>query len=55
MNFLKSRPENDVFLKLNQNFSYVISDTNTKERPKNEKEYEIEGGNTAITDFADQK
>ena len=32
---------NDVFLKLDQDFSYVISDTNTKERSKNEKEYEI--------------
>ena len=39
--FVQSRPENDVFLKLNQYFSYVISDTNTKERSKNEKEYEI--------------
>ena len=40
-NFVKNRPANDVFLKLNQNFSYVINDTNTKERSKNEKEYKI--------------
>ena len=40
-NLMKNRPANDVFLKLNHNFSYVISDTNTKERSKNEKEYEI--------------
>ena len=31
VNFLKSRPKNDVFLKLNQNFSYLIHDTNESE------------------------
>ena len=34
MNFLKSRPENDVFLKRNQNFSYLIHDTNESEGQK---------------------
>ena len=39
--FDKKSSANDVFLKLDQDFSYVISDTNMKERSKNEKEYEI--------------
>ena len=33
-NFVQSRPENDVFLKLDQDFSYVISDTNEREVKK---------------------
>ena len=34
VNFLKSRPENDVFLKRNQKFSYLINDTNEREGQK---------------------
>ena len=34
VNFLKSRPENDVFLKRNQKFSYLINDTNESEGQK---------------------
>ena len=33
-NFVKNRHENDVFLKLNQNFSYLINDTNESEGQK---------------------
>ena len=33
-NFVKNRPENDVFLKLNHNFSYLIYDTNESEGQK---------------------
>ena len=34
VNFLQKSSANDVFLKLNQNFSYVISDTNEREVKK---------------------
>ena len=33
-NFVQKSSVNDVFLKLNQNFSYVICDTNEKEVKK---------------------
>ena len=34
VNFLQKSSANDVFLKLNQNFSYVICDTNEREVKK---------------------